>query len=73
MNQSDIYHFRYEAWVWDQLEPSDRLFVGRKAPRLTPAWAEPFPEHLIGISPEEIDQQEKDRRNDEYLKSKNVL
>lgn len=68
MNQSDIYHYRYEAWVWDQLNPEDRLWVGRKPPRVIPAWAEPLPSHLIGRAPEEIDQQEKDRRNDEFLK-----
>lgn len=72
MNQSDIYHYRHEAWVWDQLQPNDRLFVGRKQPRSIPAWAEPFPEHLIGRAPEEIDQQERDSRNDEFLKQHGI-
>lgn len=72
MRNEDIYHYRYEAWIWDQLEPNDRLFAGRKQPRVIPAWAEPFPERLIGLAPEEIDQQERDRRNDEYLKQHGI-
>lgn len=65
---NDIYHYRYEAWVYDQIEPNDRLFVGRRQPKVLPAWAEPFPDHLIKNPPEEIDQVEKDRRQEEYLK-----
>lgn len=64
----------YDAWVYDQLEPDQqRLYVGRKQPRSVPAWATPFPEHLIARAPEEIDQQERDRRNDEFLKQNGVL
>lgn len=58
----------YDIWVYDQLQPDEIIRSGYKAPRRIPAWAEPFPDRLIGLAPEEIDQQERDRRNDEYLK-----
>lgn len=62
----------FEVWKYDQLQPDDIIRSGYKAPRKLKAWAEPFPPHLIKNSPEEIDQVEKDRRQEEYLAKHNV-
>lgn len=70
MNIEDNYH--YQAWVYDQLEPEERLFVGRRPPREVPMWAMKFPEHLISRSPEEMTEREKEERNDEYLRKHGI-
>lgn len=70
MNQSDIYHYREEAWIFDQLEPDQaRLSVGRRAPRPK---AVPFPEHLISKAPPEITDQEWEIKEDEYLRQRGI-
>lgn len=70
MNIEDSY--QYQAWIRDQLEPEEKLYVGRKPPREVPQWAMKFPDHLIGRSPEEMTELQKDERNDEYLRKHGI-
>lgn len=58
-NIEDSYH--YQAWLYDQLEPHERLFVGRKPKRVTPTWM------LNGEPREEITEQELFERNKKFL------
>lgn len=62
----------YDAWVFDQLEPGNKIYQDLML-RSSHSFLIPFPEHLIKNAPEEIDQQEKDRRNDEFLKQHGVV
>lgn len=67
----DLYH--YQAWLFDQLEPDqERLYVGRKEPKPTPAWVIPFPDSLIKNAPPELTELQLEEREDLYLMSKGI-
>lgn len=70
MNQSDLYH--YDVWVYDQLYPDEKLYVGRRVPRPVPNYAIPFPEHLIKNAPPEVTDKEWEEREDEYLRKHGI-
>lgn len=65
---SDLYHNQYEAWKWDQLNPDERLYMGRRTPRPVPGYAVPFPDHLIKNAPEEITDRQREEREDDFLR-----
>lgn len=67
MSQSDLYHMQQEVWIYDQLQPEERLYVGRKVPRPVPGYAIPFPDHLIKNAPEEITDLQREEREDDFL------
>lgn len=64
--------FGYDAWLYDQLQPEERLYVGRKVPRPVPGYAVPFPSHLIKNAPEELTDRQREEREDLYLLSKGI-
>lgn len=82
MNQ-DIYNRMYEVWLHDMLEPEEKLFVGR-APKprheikgwqmrgYNPNPTEEEKQQSIDeyMKRQELTEQEKDERNNAYLKSK---
>lgn len=35
---NDIYHRMYEVWKYEQVEPEEKLFVGRRPPKEVPGW-----------------------------------
>lgn len=64
----------YDAWVFDQLEPDQqRLYVGRVSKNETPAWATPFPEHLIKNAPPELTDREREEREDDFLRKHGIV
>ena len=68
-NFEEIYG--YEAWLYNQLEPEEHLFLGRshapKVPKDPPGWMTRGPWN----EPEE-DWEEKERRGDEFLKKHGI-
>lgn len=67
-NMSDLYHNQYESWKWDQLNPDERLYMGRKEPRPIPGYAIPFPERLIKNAPPELTDLQLEEREDDFLR-----
>lgn len=72
MNQSDLYNMQQEVWVYDQLQPDERLYMGRRTPRPVPGYAIPFPTHLIKNAPEELTDRQREEREDDFLRSKGI-
>lgn len=71
-NLSDAYHYRYEAWLFDQMNPDEQLMY-RRYPARQPstraeiiASADKCPDRPV------IDESEQVRQEDEYLKMHGV-
>lgn len=72
-NQSDIYHYRYESWLFDQLNPDEQLMY-RHYPAHQPTTrseimkdADKYPDRPV------IDEAEQVRIEDEWLAKNGVL
>lgn len=72
MNQSDIYHYQYEAWLYDIMEPGNEIYMDRML-ESRHAWTEPFPEHLIKNSPEQITDLQREEREDDFLRKHGII
>lgn len=72
MNQSDLYHMQQEVWIYDQLQPEERLYIGRRTPRPVPGYAIPFPENLIKNAPPELTDQQLEERQDDFLRAHGI-
>ncbi len=51
----------FKTWLYDQIEPEEKLFVGRRPPR------EPNPWQMKPESRPELTEKEIEEREDEYL------
>lgn len=67
MRSEELYHNQQEVWIYDQLQPDERLYMGRRTPRPVPGYAIPFPEHLIKCAPEELTDRQREEREDDFL------
>lgn len=73
MRTEEMYHRQQEVWIYNMLEPdNERMYVGRKEPKPTPAWAIPFPSHMIKNAPPELTDLQREEREDLYLMSKGI-
>lgn len=66
MRTEEIYHRMQEVWIYDQLQPEEHLFLGRRPPRETPGWI------LKAPAREELPPEEIERREDEFLKQHGI-
>lgn len=72
MRTEEIYHRQQEVWIYDNLQPEERLYVGRRTPRPVPGYSIPFPPHLIKNAPPELTDKELEEREDDFLKAHGI-
>jgi hypothetical protein len=59
----------YEIWLWDQLNPDDKLIVRYHA-RKKSTWADKM---KLNIEDRRVDEKEQEKFEDEYLRKHGVI
>lgn len=67
-NQSDIYHYRYEAWLYDNLSPDEQLMYRHYPARQPSALALKMKDADKYPDRETVSEAEQVRLEDQYLK-----
>ena len=57
----------YQAWIYSQLEPEEKLFVGRRPKKETPTWM------LRGPSRDTLSEKEVQDKEDQFLRDHGIL